>query len=43
MKKEEALNQLPLLEELEEILEEYQALTQEMMMEIEKLSPSKNS
>ena len=36
MKKEEALEQLPLLEEMEELLEEYQSLTQELMVEIEK-------
>lgn len=43
MKKEEAQQQLPLLEELELILEEYQSLTQELMMELEKTDPSPKS
>ena len=40
MNKEEVLKQLPLLEEMEKILEEYERLTQEMMDELEKADPS---
>lgn len=40
MKKEEALQQLPLLEELEQLVEDYQSLVQEMMKELEKADPS---
>ena len=40
MKKEEVLQQLPLLEEMEKILEEYEILTQELMDELEKADPS---
>ena len=43
MKKEEALSQLPLLEELEQLVEDYQSLLQEVMMELEKTDPSSTS
>lgn len=42
MKKEEALEQLPLLEEMEQLLEDYQRLLQEVMTELEK-SPTQKS
>ena len=41
MKKTEAEQQLPLLEEMEQILEESISLMQEMMMELEKSDPSR--
>gem|GEM_PF-5023208 len=40
MKKTEAEQQLPLLEEMEQLLEESITLMQEMMMELEKSDPS---
>ena len=43
MKKEEAQQQLPLLEDMEKILEESISLMKEMMMELEKTDPSHKS
>ena len=43
MRKEEAQQQLPLLEDMEKILEESISLMQEMMMELEKADPSHKS
>ena len=43
MKKEEAQQQLPLLEDMEKILEESISLMKEMMMELEKADPSHKS
>ena len=41
MKKEEAIEQKSLLKEMEALLAEYQALTQEMMRELEITEQSK--
>ena len=41
MDKEEALQQMSLLEEMEELLLQYQQLTQEALTELEKADPSK--
>ena len=43
MKKEEAKQQIPLLEEMEQILEDCQELLHEMMEELEKTDPSHKS
>ena len=43
MRKEEAQQQLPLLEDMEKILEESISLMQEMMMELENADPSHKS
>lgn len=41
MDKEEALQQMSLLEEMEELLLQYQQLAQEALTELEKTDPSK--
>ena len=43
MDKNEALQRMNLLEEMEELLEQYQELTQEMLLELEQAEPSKKS
>ena len=40
MKKEEAIQQIPLLLEMEQILLDYQQLLQEALTELEKIDPS---
>lgn len=43
MDKEEALQHMSLLEEMEKLLQEYQELTQDMLLELEQAEPSKKS
>ena len=43
MDKNEALQRMNLLEEMEELLEQYQELTQDMLLELEQAEPSKKS
>lgn len=43
MTKEEALQQKSLLEEMEDLLQLYQELTQEMLLELEKIAPTSES
>ena len=43
MDKEEALQQKTLLEEMEELLQEYQELTEEMLLELEQTAPINES
>ena len=41
MDKSEALQHMSLLEEMEKLLQEYQELTQDMLLELEQAEPSK--
>ena len=43
MDKNEALQQKTLLEEMEELLQEYQELTEEMLLELEQTTPMNES
>ena len=43
MDKSEALQHMSLLEEMEKLLQEYQELTQDMLLELEQAEPSKKS
>lgn len=43
MTKEEALQQKNLLEDMEDILRQYQELTQDMLLELEKIAPTNES
>ena len=43
MDKNEALQQKTLLEEMEELLQEYQELTEEMLLELEQTAPNNES
>ena len=43
MDKEEALQHMSLLEEMEELLGQYQELTQEMLLELEQTAPINES
>ena len=43
MDKNEALLHMTLLEEMEELLEQYQELTQEMLLELEQTAPINES
>ena len=43
MDKNEALQQKTLLEEMEELLQEYQELTEEMLLELEQTTPINES
>ena len=43
MDKNEALQRMNLLEEMEKLLQEYQELTQDMLLELEQAEPSKKS
>ena len=43
MDKNEALQQKTLLEEMEELLQEYQELTEEMLLELEQTAPINES
>lgn len=43
MDKEEALQRMNLLKEMEELLQEYQELTEEMLLELEQTTPMNES
>ena len=43
MDKEEALQHMTLLEEMEKLLQEYQELTQDILLELGQADPSKKS
>lgn len=43
MDKEEALQRMNLLKEMEELLQEYQELTEEMLLELEQTAPINES
>ena len=43
MEKEEALQRMNLLKEMEELLQEYQELTEEMLLELEQTAPINES
>ena len=43
MTKEEALQQKNLLEDMEDILRQYQELTQDMLLALEKIAPTNES
>ena len=43
MDKEEALQRMNLLKEMEELLQEYQELTEEMLLELEQTPPMNES
>jgi hypothetical protein len=43
MDKEEALQRMNLLKEMEELLQEYQELTEEMLLELEQTTPINES
>ena len=43
MDKSEALQHMSLLEEMEELLQEYQELTEEMLLELEQTAPINES